>query len=94
MTDNVNAEQLHYPRTMTPALAEVLGMLNFRLHPIWMALREVGQVIAPRYEAEAAAALHFLIPLALEHGDDWQPAAAAKLRAMKAAHQAAQVGSA
>jgi hypothetical protein len=63
-------------------------MPNFRLHPIWMALREVGVEIKPRYEDEAAAALHFLIPLALEHGDDWQPKAAEKLLVMKAAHEA------
>ncbi|MDQ2762104.1 MAG: hypothetical protein M3Y22_00970 [Pseudomonadota bacterium] len=78
-----------YPEQLTPALAEVLGMPNFRMHPIWMALREVGVVIEHRYEAEMAAALHFLIPLALEHGDGWQQAAAERLMQMKTAHEAA-----
>ena len=77
-----------YPAQMTPALAEVLGMPNFRLHPIWMALREVGVEIKSRYEDEAAAALHFLIPIALEHGHGWQGAAADRLRAMRDAHAA------
>lgn len=78
-----------YPDQLTPALAEVLGMPNFRMHSIWMALREVGVVIEHQYEAERAAALHFLIPLALKHGDGWQPAAAERLMEMKAAHEAA-----
>lgn len=79
-----------YPDQMTPALAEVLGMPNYRMHPIWMALREVGVVIASRYEDEMAAALHFLIPIAIEHGDDWRAEAARALKAMKAAHVARQ----
>lgn len=79
---------LVYPREITPALAEVLGMPNFQLHPVWMALREVGVTIAPRYEAEAAAALHFLIPFALDHGADWRIAAGLKLREMKIAQAA------
>ncbi len=63
-------------------------MPNFQLHPIWMSLREVGVVIKQRYEDEAAAALHFLIPFALEHGDDWRKHAADQLCAMKAAYEA------
>jgi hypothetical protein len=83
---------LVYPEALTPALADVLGLPNFRLHPIWMALREVGQDIAPRYEAEQAAALHFLIPIAIEHGVEWMPRAAEKLLALQEAHRAAQDG--
>ena len=69
----------NYPSNMTPALADVLGSPHFRLHPITMALREVGIEIPARYEDERAAALHFLIPLALEHGVDWQRHAADRL---------------
>jgi hypothetical protein len=79
-----------YPTDLTPALADVLGMPNFQLHPIWMALREVGVEIKPRYENEQAAALHFLIPLALEHGDDWQRHAANRLRELREQHLARQ----
>jgi hypothetical protein len=79
-----------YPADLTPALADVLGMPNFQLYPIWMALREVGVEIKPRYENEQAAALHFLIPFALEHGDRWQQHAADRLIALRAEHQARQ----
>ena len=77
-----------YPAQLTPELAEVLGMPNFRLHPWWMALREVGVEIKQRYEDEAAAALHFLIPIALEHGPGWQAVAVNRLKAMRDAHLA------
>jgi len=76
----------NYPTDLTPALAHVLGMPNFSLHPIWMALRDVGVEIKPRYEDEQAAALHFLIPFALEHGDDWQRHAADRLIELRAQH--------
>lgn len=82
-----------YPADLTPALTEVLGQPNFHLHPIWMALREVGVEIKPRYEDEAAAALHFLIPLALVHGLDWQRHAADRLIQLRAENQARQAGS-
>ena len=76
-----------YPAELTPALAEILGQPPYLLHSVWMALREVGVEIKPRYEDEVAAALHFLIPFALEHGDDWRRHAADRLVAMKAAHE-------
>lgn len=82
-----------YPVDLTPALAEVLGQPNFQLHPIWMALREVGVEIKTRYEDEAAAALHFLIPIALAHGDDWQRHAADRLMELRDAHIARQAKS-
>jgi hypothetical protein len=79
-----------YPSEMTPALAEVLGMPNFVLHPFWMALREVGVAIKPRYEDEQAAALHFLIPFALAHGDDWRRHAIERLKELKQQRDATQ----
>lgn len=81
-----------YPSDLTPALAEVLGMPPYRLHPIWMALREVGVDVKPRYEDEVAAALHFLIPFAIEHGLDWQARAADRLLTLKAAHEVGDDG--
>lgn len=79
-----------YPKDLTPALKDVLGLPNYKLHPIWMSLREVGVVINQRYEDEQAAALHFLIPIALEHGDDWQPHAADRLLKLRDEHLARQ----
>lgn len=82
-----------YPADLTLALADVLGSPVFRLHPIWMALREVGVEIKQRYEDEQAAALHFLIPFALEHGLDWQRHAADRLVELRDAHVARQAQS-
>ena len=79
-----------YPKDLTPALKDVLGLPNYKLHPIWMSLREVGVVINKRYEDEQAAALHFLIPIALAHGDDWQPHAADRLLKLRDEHLARQ----
>ena len=75
-----------YPHVLTPALADVLGMPNFRLYPIWMALREVGIQIERRFEAEQAAALHFLIPIAIKHGESWQQHAADRLIELREQH--------
>ena len=69
-----------YPTDLTPALAEVLGLPNFRLHGLWLSLRDAGFKIRQRYEDEQAAALHFLIPFALEHGEDWQSKASERLK--------------
>jgi hypothetical protein len=77
-----------YPTDLTPALAEVLGIPNFRLQRLWMELREAGVHINSRYEDEQAAALHFLIPFALEHGRDWQIHASARLAELRTQHSA------
>lgn len=84
-----------YPQEMTPALREVLGLMVFTTGPIAQAFRAAGEDIARKAEAEHAYVLHWLIGLALEHGDDWKPKAAAQLDALKAkiaARQAAAHG--
>lgn len=68
-----------YPKDMTPALREVLGMICFELAPLAHGLRAAGYEIEPRAEAEQAFMLHWLIPFALEHGDNWRQAAGAEL---------------
>lgn len=70
---------LVYPEEITPALEAVLG-----LHPgdainLVGAMREVGFVVAPRYENENAAVRHFLIPFALKFGERWRDEAIADL---------------
>ncbi len=72
-----------YPDRIPPALAEVLGMPNFKLEPWWSALRAVGVEVPSRYEGEAASALHFLIPFAILHPEDWRGAAIAELQRLK-----------
>lgn len=68
-----------YPLHVPSPLAEVLGMPPHQLHPVWMALREVGVEVPERYEGEVSSALHFLIPFAIEHGVEWRGAAAKEL---------------
>lgn len=76
---------LPYPAELTPELRDILGMPNFRLHPIWLALRAAGREVPEKYEDEMAAALHFLIPFALRHGADWRSHAAQAIDDMQKA---------
>jgi hypothetical protein len=68
-----------YPKEMTPALREVLGIMIFTTGPIAHALRDSGVEIPRKAEAEQAYVLHWLIGLALEHGDKWRPIAGEKI---------------
>ncbi|CAN5371104.1 hypothetical protein BH10PSE14_BH10PSE14_04670 [soil metagenome] len=72
-----------YPAYLPPAVAEILGMPPYELHPVWMAMREVGIAVPTRYEGELSAALHFLLPFAIEHGDDWRTHAVNELERLR-----------
>ncbi|HEY0116251.1 MAG TPA: hypothetical protein VGB54_11055 [Allosphingosinicella sp.] len=74
---------VRYPDRIPPALAEVLGMPPHLLHPWWVALREVGVEVPRRYEGEVAAALHFLIPFAVNHPENWWQSAIAELQRLQ-----------
>ncbi|WP_294292610.1 hypothetical protein [uncultured Sphingomonas sp.] len=78
---------VRYPDRIPPALAEVLGLPPYQLWEVAMALRELGFEVPARYEGETGSALHFLIPIALSHPDDWRPAAAEELLRLKAGGQ-------
>lgn len=69
-----------YPDHVPTPLAEVLGMPPYALHFWWKALRDVGVDVPRKYEGEVAAALHFLVPFAIEHGEEWRDRAIAELR--------------
>lgn len=73
---------MDYPKEMTPALREVLGMMVFELSPIAHAFRAAGHGIKRRAEDEQAFVLHWLIGLALEHGDGWRAKAADEIERM------------
>lgn len=73
---------MNYPTELTPALREVLGKPNFWCAPLANWLRQTGQEIESRAEAEQAAVLHWLIPIALEHGDNWREVSNARIKAM------------
>ena len=68
-----------YPREMTPALRDVLGLMNFQTGPFANALRAAGEDIPRKVEAEQAYVLHWMIGLALEHGDGWREKASQRL---------------
>lgn len=68
-----------YPEQMTPALREVLGLMCFTTGPIAEGFREAGENIAAKIEDEQAFVLHWLIGLALRHGDAWRSIAAARI---------------
>lgn len=69
-----------FPQTLTPSLREVLGLMLWQTTPIAHALRAAGHQIERKCEVEQAHALHWLLGFALEHGGDWQKAAAVELR--------------
>lgn len=73
-----------YPGHVPAPLAEVLGMPPHALHFWWKALRDVGVDVPRKYEGEVAAALHFLIPFALLHGEEWRDRAIVELQQLNA----------
>lgn len=69
-----------YPKEMTPALREVLGTMIMTTCPIAHGMRAAGADIPTKTEAEHAHVLHWMIGLALEHGDNWRAVAGAELQ--------------
>lgn len=70
------------PSELTPPVRRILGMMLWETTPIAGALRAAGREIPRRVEDEQAAALHWLLGFALEHGMDWHKQAAAALHKM------------
>jgi hypothetical protein len=81
---------LAYPETVTPALEHVLGLMNFHTGPVAHLFRDTGTAIARKTEAEQAFVLHWLIKLALRHGDGWGEIAHAKITELIAIARAAE----
>lgn len=84
-------DSLRYPATVTAALADVMGLPNFRTGPIAHIYRAAGSDIRTKCEEEQAFVLDRFLRLALEHGDNWRTAAIADL---KAAHTLAEASKA
>ena len=76
----LGADMLHFPKTLTEPVREVLSLMIWKTTPIANALRAAGRQIARKVEDEQAVALHWLLGFALEHGADWQKHAAIALR--------------
>jgi hypothetical protein len=90
-TPNRRADHLAlpgYPEAMTPALSEVLSLMLWHTGNIARALRAGGVDIKTRAEDEQAHVLHWLIQLALDHGDAWWDRACDRLREIQEAVRA------
>lgn len=80
-----DAPNLIWPETMTPALAQVLGMPNFQCGPLAQCYRIAGHDIPKKSESEQAFILHRFARLAILYGDDWRRQAALELKGLKPA---------
>jgi hypothetical protein len=76
---SVGTTMAEYPKELTPALREVLGMMCFELAPLAHGFRAAGYDIPEKVEAEQAFMLHWLIPFAIEHRERWRAAAGKEL---------------
>lgn len=81
---------LALPREMTPAIAEVLGLPNFRTSPIAHLFRAGGAEIKPKCEVEQAFVLWRFLHLAILHADNWAAFADADIQATLARVKAAR----
>ena len=79
--DSESNADLRYPASMSAALADVLGLPNFRTGPIAHVYRAAGAEIRTKCEDEQAFVLDRFLRLAIEHGEDWRTAAEADLKA-------------
>ena len=77
-------EQLIYPEELTPALRDAIGIMIFESGPVAHLFRAAGHNIDCKVEAEQTFVLHWLIKLALQHGDGWKPITANELDRLKA----------
>lgn len=78
------AENSLLPRELTPAIADVLGLMPWVTGRIAGVYRAAGHDIPTKCEAEQAFVMHRCLHLAIEHGDGWRVAAQAELDELKA----------
>lgn len=70
--------------TMTPAVKEVLELLNFRTGPIAHVYQKAGFEMKHRCEEEQSFVLHRFLGFALKHKDNWKAVAEAELQRLGA----------
>lgn len=68
------------PDTMTPAIDDALGLMNFETGPIAHLLRATGDDIPRKCEREQSHVLFWFLKLAVEHGDAWRKVAGQELK--------------
>lgn len=66
--------------TEDPEIRAILGLMCFTTAPIAHTLRDGGQKIPPKVEAEQTAAFIWLIGVYQEHGSEWRARADELLR--------------
>lgn len=87
--DVASASALTYPATLTPDLAEIMGMPNFRCAPIAHVYRDAGLAnVARKAEAEQAFVIDKLVRFAIAHGADWRKHAQEELNQVRAVYVA------
>lgn len=72
-----------YPATLTPELADVLGLMNYQSCPIAAVYRMAGHDIKRQAEAEQAFMLDRLIRLVIQHGAEWRNVYMAEVMAIR-----------
>ena len=78
--ESKTSNDLRYPVSITAALADVLGLPNFRTGPIAHVYRAAGAEIRTKCEDEQAFVIDRYLRLAIVHGDEWRTAAEADLK--------------
>jgi hypothetical protein len=74
---------MNYPEELTLPLHDVLSLLIYETVPLAHLWRANGYPIAKQVEAEHAFVLHWLIKLALQHGEQWPRIADLKVQELK-----------
>lgn len=80
---------MELPETITPAIRDALGVMNFQTGPIAHALRADGHNIKTKCEDQQAYVLFWFLKLAIQHGDDWRGYVGDELACIAAARKPA-----
>lgn len=80
-----------YPTDLTPALKDALSLMLWHCGGLATARRALGHEIPHKAEEEQAAILHWVIPLAIEHGDGWRKIVGDELQHAADAQKAKEV---
>jgi len=81
-----------YPAEMTEEIRDILSLMMWSTGPMAHALRDGGEDIPRKAEAEQAHVMHWLISLALQYGDGWRAKASDRIREIQATVKAAASG--
>ena len=69
-----------YPAELTSTLREVLGLMIMQTCPIAHGFRAAGFDIPCKTEEEQAFVLHWMLQIALQHGENWRRVAGERMK--------------